>query len=74
MQLLKLTLFLCSSVTNGSVTSFRGLGVRLDPGVRPTSPLSLINNNSDKYAIISTGIVASKQTHLSGLYPSALHI
>lgn len=37
-----LTLFLCSSVMNGSMLSFLGLGVRFDPGVRPTSPFSLI--------------------------------
>ena len=48
---MSLTLCLCSSVINGSLkSSSLGFGVRLDPGVRPTSPLNLIINknfNSD---------------------------
>jgi len=48
---MSLTLCLCSSVINELVkSSSLGFGVRLDPGVRPTSPLNLIINknfNSD---------------------------
>ena len=42
-----LTLCLCSSVINESVkSSSLAFGVRLDPGVRPTSPLNLIINKN----------------------------
>ena len=44
---MSLTLCLCSSVINESVkSSSLGFGVRLDPGVRPTSPLNLIINKN----------------------------
>ena len=45
----RLTLFLCSSVIKASVISSFGLGVRLDPGVRPVSPFILIIDKNKKY-------------------------